>query len=295
MINTILYTLTFIILFIGSYTDFKKREVADTINWGFLFIVLGIRGIYSINISDYWYFIDGIVGGLIFFAIACIMFYTGQWGGGDSKMLIGLGTVFGFSIFDWRNVYIIEKLPLIEIFLINVLIIGGIYGLIYSIVLAIKHWHKFKQRFVFHFKKKNIVILRIIILVSCILLLIFTFFIEFSMLKALIYALIIFLILSIYFYLFSKAVEESCMHKSVTVDQLTEGEWIVNDIVFDGKRITGPKDLGIDIKQIKELKRLEKLGKVDKILIKVGIPFVPSFLLAFLVTILFGNWFVYFI
>ena len=97
MITTnILYVLTFIVLSIGSYTDFKKREVADTINWGFLFVVLGIRLMHSINVGDYWYFADGLVGGLLFFIIALVMFYTGQWGGGDSKMILGLGAVFGF-------------------------------------------------------------------------------------------------------------------------------------------------------------------------------------------------------
>ncbi len=288
MITTyILYALTFIVLFIGSYTDFKKREVADTINWGFLMVVLGIKLMHSVYVNDYWYLLDGAVGGLVFFLIALIMFYTGQWGGGDSKMIIGLGAVFGFSIFRWT------EFQDLWVFLINAIIIGGVYGLFFSIVLCFKHWKKFKQRFKHY--SKLMTKWKKITLVICVLLFVTSFFLQDLMLKLILYVFVVFLILSLYFYVFAKAVEESAMHKHVDVSELTEGEWIVDDVVVDGKRICGPKDLGIEMEQIEELKRLEKLGKVDKILIKVGIPFVPSFLLAFLVSVLFGNWFTFFL
>tara|TARA_Y100000034_G_scaffold89941_1_gene108305 strand:+ start:1740 stop:2603 length:864 start_codon:yes stop_codon:yes gene_type:complete len=285
MIDNILYTIALVVLFVGSYTDFKKREVADTINWGFLFVVLGVRLMYSLSSNDYLYFMDGAVGALLFFIIACLMFYTGQWGGGDSKMLLGLGAVFGFSLLSWT------KFQLIEVFLINVMIVGGFYGMIYSIVLSIKHWSKFKIKFK-HYSKK-IKKTKIIVISVCVLLLILSFFVQDPMLKILDYVLILFLILTVYFYLFAKGVEEAAMIRNVNVSELTEGEWIVDDIVVDGKKVCGPKDLGIEKEQIEELERLEKLGKVDKILIKVGIPFVPSFLLSFLVTVLFGNWLVF--
>lgn len=289
MVTNILYTLTFIILFIASYTDFKKREVPDMINYGFLFSILGIRAIYSVYSFDYWYFVDGLIGGLIFFIVACAMFYAGQWGGGDSKMIMGLGALFGFSLIQWN------EFQLIELFLINALIIGGVYGLIYSIVLAVKHWHNFKQKFKAYSKQKKIIKMKIISIIICALLFILSFFLKDFMLRIITSGLIIFLILTIYFYLFAKSVEESAMLKYVNVAELTEGDWIVNDIVIDGKRITGPKDLGIEMKQIEELKTLEKLGKIDKILIKIGIPFVPSFMVSFLVVIFFGNWFVWFV
>ena len=64
--------------------------------------------------------------------------------------------------------------------------------------------------------------------------------------------------------------------------------WI-KDIIIDGKRISGPKDLGIERKQLRKLIDLYKKGKIKKVLIKVGIPFVPSFLVAYLLTLFFGN------
>ena len=54
----------------------------------------------------------------------------------------------------------------------------------------------------------------------------------------------------------------------------------------NGKRITGPKDLGISKKQIRQLRQYYEKGKVKKIAIKEGIPFVPSFLISFIVTLI---------
>ena len=79
------------------------------------------------------------------------------------------------------------------------------------------------------------------------------------------------------------------MLKYVLPKQLTEGDWIVKEIKIGGKYITGPKDLGIEKKQINKLISLYKKKKVNKILIKEGIPFVPSFFIAYVVTLIFGN------
>ena len=96
-------------------------------------------------------------------------------------------------------------------------------------------------------------------------------------------------LLTFYMWAFVKAIEKSSMYKSVEPSKLTEGDWIVNDIVVNKKYITGPKDLGISKAQIRKLIELYKRKKVKKILIKEGIPFVPSFLIAFVITIIFGN------
>jgi hypothetical protein len=94
-----------------------------------------------------------------------------------------------------------------------------------------------------------------------------------------------------YLWIFIKIIEKVCMLKYVTPDKLTEGDWIVKEIRVNGQYITGPKDLGIEKKQIEKLKKL----KVRRVLIKEGIPFVPSFLIAFFVSVSFGNVFLWFL
>ena len=79
------------------------------------------------------------------------------------------------------------------------------------------------------------------------------------------------------------------MLKYVITKELKEGEWIEKEVKINGKYITGPKDLGIAKKKIRLLMNLYKQKKVKKILIKEGIPFVPSFFIAYIVTLIFGN------
>ena len=79
------------------------------------------------------------------------------------------------------------------------------------------------------------------------------------------------------------------MYRLVEPVKLTEGDWIVNDVYVGRQYICGPKDLGIEKRQIRKLVEYYKKGKVKRILIKEGIPFVPSFLIAFIITFLFGN------
>jgi prepilin signal peptidase PulO-like enzyme (type II secretory pathway) len=79
------------------------------------------------------------------------------------------------------------------------------------------------------------------------------------------------------------------MLKRVHPNKLTEGDWIVKDVVIGGKRITGPSDLGISMPQIRKLRALAAKGKVRAVLIKQGMPFVPSFTFAFLLYLAFGN------
>ena len=69
-----------------------------------------------------------------------------------------------------------------------------------------------------------------------------------------------------------------------------EGYIDLKDYFVDGKKICGPKDLGISKKQIRQMIALKQKKKINKIKIKEGIPFVPSFLIAFILSLMFGAW-----
>ncbi|MBI2656261.1 hypothetical protein HYX03_00805, partial [Candidatus Woesearchaeota archaeon] len=122
-----------------------------------------------------------------------------------------------------------------------------------------------------------------------ILLLIIFFFAELYYVRILILSLAFLILTTFYLWIFVKAIEKSAMNKLVEPSKLTEGDWIVNDVFVGKKYICGPKDLGIEKRQIKKLIGFYRQGKIKKILIKEGIPFVPSFLIAFIVTLIFGS------
>ena len=276
------YTIAFIALLIGSYTDFKTREVPDWANFGLIAAGFGINLLFSVIYWKINFIIGSIVGFALFFAIAWIMFYTGQWGGGDSKILIGLGVIIGIDIFS-------KKIPFLADFLINALVIGALYGILWSFLLIAKN----RKKFIKSFRKLNSS--KKIILAKKIVLVLFFVFVLIALLAPGAFARLISIYLALltaltfYLWVAVKAVEDSCMLKFVKPQQLTEGDWIAKEIKVDEKYIAGPKDLGIEKKQIRKLIEFYKKRKIRNVLIKEGIPFVPSFFIAYVITLVFDN------
>ena len=278
----ITYILSFIALFIGTITDLKTREVPDWVNYGLVISGLGLNLLFSVIYSNPSFIINSIIGLAIFFGIAYVMFYAGQWGGGDSKMLMGLGAMIGLDVSFRTQQFLLG-------FFVNALFAGAIYGLLWSIFLVVKNKRKFLKEFRKILSEKKAVKAKKIIITVLALLLLLLFAARLSYLKVSILSLAFLILATFYLWIFVKAIEKSCMYKSVEPSSLTEGDWIVNDVYVNKQYICGPKDLGIEKKQIKKLIEFYKKGKIRKILIKEGIPFVPSFLIAFVVTIFIGN------
>ena len=280
--SIITYSLSFIVLLIGSLSDLKTREVPDWVNYGLIITGIALNLLFSAIYSNASFIISSIIGLAIFFGIAYIMFYAGQWGGGDSKILMGLGAMIGFNVSSINHQFLLG-------FFINALFVGAIYGLLWSILLVFRNWQKFLKEFSRILSEKNVVKSKRIILALLVFLLLIWFLIKVYYVKILILLFALLILTTFYLWIFVKAIEKSSMQKLVEPSKLTEGDWIVKDISVNKEYIAGPKDLGIEKKQIKRLIQLYKKGKVKKILIKEGIPFVPSFLIAFIVTFIFGN------
>ena len=280
--SIIAYSLSFIVLLIGSITDLKTREVPDWLNYGLIMAGVGLNLLFSAIYSASGFIINSIIGLAIFFGIAYLMFHTGQWGGGDSKILMGLGAMIGLDV-SFRNPQLLFD------FFINSLLIGAAYGLLWSLFLLLKNKERFLSEFNKELSKKGMVLAKKLLLAAVFLSFAVLFFIKPYYLRIMILAVSFLAVSTFYLFAFAKAIERACMHKEVEPAKLTEGDWIVNDIFVGKQYICGPKDLGIEKKQIKKLVELYKHGKIKKVLIKEGIPFVPSFLIAFIVTFVFGN------
>ena len=271
----LLLILAFLGLIIGTYTDFKIREVPDWLSYSLIVAGLGLRLLYSTITFDWMFFLYGLLGFGIFLALAFIMYYAGQWGGGDSKVLMGIGALLGFEL---------NPFSFFIGFFINLLIIGALYGMGWSIFLAIKNRKNFKKEFM-NLQKKNKKLNLISFISLFILSIIFFLIISDPMLKLISIIFFIFIYFSLHMYIFTKSVENSSMYKLYPISKLTEGDWIAKIVKYKGKYLCGPKDLGISKKQIELLKKY----KIKQVLVKEGIPFIPSFLLAFIITYIWGN------
>ena len=262
-------------LIFASINDIKTREVPDWLSYSLIVSGFGIRIFHSMIFNDFWYLLNGMIGFGVMLVIGLLMYYFKQWGGGDAKLIMGLGVVFASSPFN-GNSFLIG-------FWINILIIGTLYGLAWSVYLAVKNWNSFVKNFKTVFAEKRMV--RFISLICGLSVIISLFFIQTDYIRFILAIAGLFFILYSYLIIFIKAVEDSCMYKWLPVSKLTEGDWVAKPVYVNKKLVCSPKDLGLEKHQIMALKK----GKVKKVFVKEGIPFVPSFLIATIATLIFGN------
>lgn len=267
-------------IIIGSYTDIKTLEVPDWINYFLIAAGIGGNIIFSLIKNNPSYIISSLLGLIVALIIGYGMYLTGQWGGGDSKMLFGLGALLGVSY--------PFKLDFFFLFLINLIFAGAFYGILWVIIKGFAYRKELKPEIKKYFKQyaKS----RIISSIFIILILIALFFVEIdSFYKIVMVIMLSSLYLINYLLVIVKAVEDVAMIKNIEPEKLTEGDWIVDNIYIGKKYITGPKELGIKKEQIKQLLKYKEQGKINKIKVKYGIPFVPSFLIAFIITLILNN------
>ncbi len=263
---------------IGSWTDIKTLEVPDWLNYSLIAAGLAGNLIYSIYYSDISYILQSLLGLAASVVLGLAMFYTGQWGGGDSKMLFGIGSLLGISYAFRIGAYVK--------FLANLLLFGAAYGILWVLVLSIRRRKKIIKRLKRYMKKYYKIRIAIFFAIALFLILIMASNIYLKEFFA--YALLI-MYGMIYLIIYVKAVEDAAMIKEISPEKLTEGDWIAEDIFAGGKYIAGPKDLGIKKSQIKDLIRLKEKGKINKIKVKYGMPFVPAFLISLAYTAFFKN------
>jgi len=272
----ILAVLTLIVLAIAAYSDLRTREVPDWVSYAFLFSVLGLRALFSIELG-WQVLVSGILGFLIFFFLALVFYHTKQWGGADSKLLMGMGALLGLDVFFASlGVNHAWDLPL---FFLMLILAGAVYGLIWSFLLIFFNWKKFYPVYINKFHKHNMEFF-ISIFVSTILALL-------AIWSAWFIILAIFPIFAYFFFTLISAVEDSCFIKKIRVSKLTEGDWLTKDVYINDNLVMTARTL-----ERKDLHKLMKLAldrKLKHVIVKEGIPFVPSFLLAYIL-LLTGYW-----
>ena len=279
--------ISFVALLYGMITDFKIREVPDWLSFSCIFAGVGIALINSLTFGSWSFIINSLAGLTLGVAIGFLMYYTGQWGGGDSKLLMGLGALLGLNIYGFDFSIIFDSFMIS--FLINILLAGAVYGMVWIFILAIKNRKKVVKKFRKIRQSKEFTRLRWVFFFLLIAMILAMIFLPNNILKYYFIGIILFGFAFSYAWIFIKAVEDLAMIKKVDVSKLTEGDWIYKDIKINGKKICGPKDLGISKEQIKKLLELKEKNKIKDVIIKEGIPFVPSFFIGFVLTYFFGN------
>ncbi len=269
----LLLLIAFLLLVIASFTDIKTREVPDIVSYGGIFAGIGIRLFFSAAAWSSSFIVEGFLGFVFAFIIAQLMYKLRQWGGGDSKMLIALGILLGVRL-DLGHVSVA--------FILNLLVAGAVYGICWSAYLGIKHRHVIAPKLRDVWNKT--LMLRIAAYSLFLVLFAASFFMDMPS-KAVALILAFTSIGLLFLWVLMKSIEDTAFLKKVSVERLAEGDWIAKAVKVKYRIVCSPADFGVSKKQIAELKKL----MVRTVWIKEGIPFIPSFLIAFIASLTVGN------
>ncbi len=256
---------------VASYFDLKTGEIPDKFSIGLVAAALAMRAAFSVMLGDYVYFLDGAAVAAIFFAFGALLFYTGGWGGGDAKLIAGIGAALGGiaapSIMGSAAIF-----PAFFGFFVALSVIAIPYSLTYAFILAVTHMKVFSLFGGRVRKNWFIAVLGVVIAVSL-----------FIMAKPHSYVMMLALALPAIYYpllAFTRSVEEIAMQREVTVKELREGDLVAEDLVIRGKKLASSRDMdGLTKEAIKAI-RASRKQLPKKIRIKWGIRFAPAFPLA---------------
>jgi Flp pilus assembly protein protease CpaA len=252
-------------MIVASIQDIRKREVENWWNFSLIVFVLAFRAFVAVENHNPWYFGWGVLGLIAGFILANAFYYGRVFAGGDAKLMMALGAILPFSS-SWQT-----NLEILVLFLILFLTFGSLYGIAYSFGLALMNFKGFKKEFLSYFRRyrKLILVFEIASLASFIAFFFFEIYLGVS--------LAIILLISPILLIYAKSIENAGMLKLVKIRDLTIGDWLAKP-VRAGKNKVMPNWEGLNERQLKLIQNKCK----GRILIKQGLPFVPSFLIAFI-------------
>ena len=283
MLITVVAGITTIFLLLASLFDLKTGEIPEKITRGLIAIIILIALIYSIYTLNPSPLLQSLFVGTAFFLLGYLMFYLGEWGGGDVKLLAGIGCSLGLlGSMNYFAGTLEGIFPYYIDYFINLAIVASPYVIVYSFLLGLMKPLVFEE-FTGYCKKKSSLLLILLSFIPLLLVL------NLNMSRlALIYLFIpVLIVLSIYL----KAVEKIALQKTIDVQELNEEDILADDLIVDRKKIVSRRDMeGLDRNQVIEIQRLASEGKISKnITIRWGIRFAPILFLAFLLTLIWGD------
>jgi len=262
-----LYVIATLWIVFAVVQDLRTREVANWLNFSLIAFVLAYRAFYAIFTNEIMFFVYGLVGVLIFVILGYAFYYGKVFAGGDAKLLMGLGGVLPYQNFS-------DYLYIGAGFIFLLFLIGAIWTLVYSLFLVRKNKERFSKEIRKEFIRNKKLFYIAVLFVFVLIIFIIGYGVNY------LFLLLLFLILLPFLYVYVKAVEKGCMIKLVHYKDLREGDWLDKNVRI-GKKVILKSVHGLSKDEIKFLKKVRK-----KVWIKEGVPFTPSFLIAFLVLVL---------
>jgi Flp pilus assembly protein protease CpaA len=265
MLELLLIAIALIGSLAAGFYDLKTSNIPDSLCIAMIIVGLIIHSAYGFTTGDFSNLINSLMFGGLFLAFGLIMYFTGQWGGGDGELLVALGVLL-------PNLTIVRTyLPFAISFFINSFFIGAVYSLIYSIILIYRNTDISKGFFKSISQPSFLVVIVLLLSLSVV---------SFSYLKVL--SIIFFLsFIMVVFWKFAKSIEKG-FYRRIPVSKLKVDDMLGEDI----PRLKIYKRLikGLTKEQVQKIKKVKKY-----VVVKEGIRYGLTFPLTLIFTLILGD------
>jgi hypothetical protein len=217
------------------------------------------------------------VTGGSFLVVGLLMFYAGQWGGADWKLLTALG--FGFGSLIGFTPLFSSPWPFGITLMMNFLAIAAIVSIIYALFISLGNKKVYKDTKK-NMRKYEFQAILVLFFAGCIATLYNPMFSLFAVMAPL-WLLIKYI----------KSVEKICLIRERAWKDVVEFDIPVKNLKYNGKILQKTDDPnGFTLEILKKCQELAKKGKLGKkIIVKWGMPLVPVFPITILVSVFLGD------
>jgi hypothetical protein len=221
--------------------------------------------------------------------VGALLYWAKQWGGGDAKLLAGVGALLGFDVAWLLHVShgMLFPAPSFIIFLVFLLLCGAVYGAAWLAILAWVRRETFIPAFRSRLRERKTA--RLVVLAMTALLvggsLVATVTGSWSVgLATLLLATLLFG--GFYLILAVQAAECSLLVVKKRPRDLVEGDWVLGPLRTRALTIPTGSSATVNGAEIRAL----DIARVREVCVRQGVPFVPSFFFAFVILAVMRWW-----
>ncbi len=271
---------------VGGWIDLKTTEIPDIVPIsmaGFGLVIHIINALYTGIWAPVY---SSVAVGLLFLLFGYVLYYTGQWGEADVLLLGAVGVVIPEPLSFFTKNLFMDSGMFPAIFILNTFVVGGIYSLAYSFIIALKDKNIFPE-FTKSLKtsgKSLIKIAGMVLLISFFSIMIFAGFFSIRFSPALFLSNFIFFLPAIFFvflfYKFAQTIDTVAFKKKIKAKDLKEGDVLAEEVAGMNSKLY----IGLQKEQIEKIRQAKK-----EVWIKEGIRYGPTFFITLVATWLYGN------
>lgn len=297
----------------AAYLDLKTSEVPDWVSLAVAGGALLYYGYRSLATASFDPLIASLVSGTALFALGWGMYILGMWGGADALVLGAVG--YAFPDLSALGAAYLPPWPAPVSIVLTVFVVGAAYSVVYALYTAARS-DGFLEKMSEELEERRRGYSRLVILYTAVAaagtLAAYTVFRPpIALVLRNLAASILLLGLLLGLLVFLRTVESRVMEKEIPVSELEAGDVLAEEVELETARkdkaeyatdrfLEGARSLlpfkvpelragpgriaGLTPEQVEEIDR-----KREKVKVRTGVEFVPSFPAAILVLLLFGD------